>query len=271
MWKWIIGFLAIIGAGSAIYLAKRSVTPQPVPAPIGEPVRNPYSSGIAGAGIVEPASENVVIGVSEAGLVLKVHVKEGDVVKAGAPLFETDSRLLQSQLVTAKAGVADAQASLDRVIAYRRKEEEPPLRAKLEQAKATHQEAQRSVQAAEAEVLTQQWSQKDVEARVARLEKTVRANATPEEELERVQFLVRIATAKVDSAKEAVRIAQSRVELAYAGVHQAEAELNLYLAGAWESDVKKARATLEQAKAQVQQLEMEIALFAHHLTQQCCA
>ena len=64
MWKWGIVILAIIGAVWGVRMSTQSVTPLSVPPPVREPVRKPYACAIAGAGLVEAASENVSIGVS---------------------------------------------------------------------------------------------------------------------------------------------------------------------------------------------------------------
>jgi HlyD family secretion protein len=258
MWKWLAAVVAIIGAIGATTLARKSVSAQPVPPPIRQPVRNPFPSGIAGAGLVEASSENIVIGVSEPGLVTKVYVKEGQFVKAGAPLFEIDPRSLQAQLLAAKAGLSSAEAELNRVKAYRRKEEEGPLRAKLAQANATLAESQRTVAAAEDTVLETGWVQKDVDAKMRRLEATVRAAATPEEELERVRFQVRLAEAKITTARENVKVAQSREAVSEATVQQAKADLDIFLAGAWTPDVEKSAAAVNESKARIEQLNIEI-------------
>ncbi|HYG75017.1 MAG TPA: biotin/lipoyl-binding protein [Planctomycetota bacterium] len=249
---------AILGALGAATLARKSVAPQPVPPPIKQPVRNPFPSGIAGAGLVEASSENIVIGVSEPGLVTRVYVKEGQNVKAGAPLFEVDSRGLQAQLLAAKANLASAEAELNRVKAYRRKEEEAPLRAKVAQAQASLLEAQRAVVQAEAVVTEAEWSEKDAEAKMRRLQATVRAAATPEEELERMQYQVKIASAKITTAKENVKVAQSREAVAKAALQQAQAELDIFLAGAWEPDIEKAKAAVAEARARIEQFNTEI-------------
>ncbi|MCY3024364.1 MAG: biotin/lipoyl-binding protein [Planctomycetota bacterium] len=258
MWKWGILTLAVAGTVLGVRLSLNTIKPEAVPPPVHEPVRKPYTHAIAGAGLVEPASENVVIGVSEPGLVMKVSVKKGDKVKAGDPLFEIDSRALKSQLVAAQAAVASAQAELERVKAYQRKENEAPLRAKVAEATAGVAEAQSAVVQAEASVVEQEWSQKDNEAKMVRLEATVKGGASSEEELERVQYAVKIAAAKVKTAREAVRVAQVRQEVAKAVVAEAQAELNTFLAGAWEPDVKKAKAALGEAQAKVEQLKMDI-------------
>ncbi|HEY3324339.1 MAG TPA: biotin/lipoyl-binding protein [Planctomycetota bacterium] len=258
MWKWCIVILAIAGAVAGVRMSTQSVKPLPVPPPIHEPVRKPYPQAIAGAGLVEAASENVSIGVSEPGLVLKVCVKEGDVVKKGDCLFEVDARALKSQLLTAKAAVLSAEAELARVQAYRRKEDEGPLRAKLAQANASVADSQCSIAQSDASVVEQEWVQKDNEAKVKRLQITVKGGATPEEELERAEYAVKLAVARVATAREAVKVAQAKLEVAKTGVEQAQADLNTFLAGAWPPDVRKAQAAVAEAQAKVEQLNMDI-------------
>ena len=47
---------------------------------------------IAGSGLVEARRENIPIGVNIPGVVTEVHVKKGQKVKAGDPLFRIDDR-----------------------------------------------------------------------------------------------------------------------------------------------------------------------------------
>lgn len=79
---------------------------------LAEPVRTPpVSSGravVAGAGVVEPASELIEIGAEMPGVVDRVYVAAGDKVAAGAPLFSVDSR-------NARAGVQEAEARVERL------------------------------------------------------------------------------------------------------------------------------------------------------------
>src|SRR4051812_26678099 len=105
MWKWLIIVLALVGAIFGIAQANRSVAPQPIPPLVAEPVRNPFDKGIAGSGLVEPFSENIVIGVSEPGQVTAVFVRQNEPVKKGAKLFEIDSRMLYSQKAAAVVAV----------------------------------------------------------------------------------------------------------------------------------------------------------------------
>ena len=258
MWKWFVIFLSVAGAVFAVTLSRRSVAETPIPPPLKTPVRNPFSSGIAGAGLVEASSENVVIGVSEPGLVTKLHVKEGQAVKAGEPLFEIDSRSFQAQLIAAKAALVSAEAELSRIQAYRRKEEEAPLRAQVSQAEASLEESRRNVVSAEKLVAETEWTLKNDEAKMRRLEIAVKANASPAEDLENIQFTVKLDTARISTAQENVNVAKAKTDTSKTAVDQAKAQLNIFLAGAWGPDVEKAKASVGEARAKIEQLNVEI-------------
>jgi multidrug efflux pump subunit AcrA (membrane-fusion protein) len=79
-------------------------------APPSVPVSNPFAGAVAGLGEVEPNSETVAIGTDLSGLVAAVHVRPGESVAAGAPLFSLDDRRLRAALAEAEAAAAAAVA-----------------------------------------------------------------------------------------------------------------------------------------------------------------
>lgn len=258
MWKWLIAVLALVGAIFGVVQARKSVEPQPIP-PLLEPVaRSTYKFNIAGSGLVEPASENIVIGVTDPGKVMHVFVKQGEKVKAGDKLFELDSRVLQSQLASAQAAVQNAEADLKRVSAYRRKEDEPPLRAKIAQAEALAGEARSAVNEAKKAVEQQVVNIDDMKDQVARLEQTGKTGATPEEQTIRARFKLDAERAKLETLKAAIPTAEAKVQTAVAAIAAAKADLDTFLAGAWQPDVEKSKAAVAEAKANVSRIEMDI-------------
>lgn len=74
----------------------------------------PFTSYVAGAGIVEGERGNTAIGTAIAGVVKTVPVKVGDEVIAGTPLFLIDDSGLQAQLLTAQARVSEAKVDLEK-------------------------------------------------------------------------------------------------------------------------------------------------------------
>ncbi|MGD8569565.1 MAG: efflux RND transporter periplasmic adaptor subunit [Gammaproteobacteria bacterium] len=74
----------------------------------------PYSSYIAGAGLVEASTGNIAVASPVAGVVREIIVKVGEHVEPGDALFKIDDRDLQAQRVTAVAKVKEATASLQK-------------------------------------------------------------------------------------------------------------------------------------------------------------
>jgi len=67
---------------------------------------------VAGAGVVEPASEIIDIGTALSGLVEELRVAPGDRVARGDVLFTVDPRAAQARLTEARAAIAEAQAAI---------------------------------------------------------------------------------------------------------------------------------------------------------------
>lgn len=117
--KYTLPILAAAGFLFAAYSVVSSNKPVPVAPAVAPPASAPFKSFIAGAGIVEPKSQNIAIGTPLSGIVKTVAVKVGDKVKAGAPLFYLDDRDTRAELAVrladlakARAGVGEAQATL---------------------------------------------------------------------------------------------------------------------------------------------------------------
>ena len=82
-----------------------------LPPPI-QPAESPFPNTVAGAGMVEPETENISVGSPLPGVVVEVMVKVGQKVKAGDPLFRLDDRQRKAELAIRRAMLADAKAQL---------------------------------------------------------------------------------------------------------------------------------------------------------------
>ena len=87
------------------------------PKAVGELANAPR---VAGAGIVEPASEVIDIGSALSGLVTDVRVKPGDKVAAGEVLFLVDARAARASLAQAGAAIQEARAAIAEAAAAQR-------------------------------------------------------------------------------------------------------------------------------------------------------
>ncbi len=74
-------YLAVAGTVATIVMVARLNGQSPVKPPPIDPSPKPYAVSVAASGIIEALSENVAIGVPEAGLVTKVHVKVWDSIQ----------------------------------------------------------------------------------------------------------------------------------------------------------------------------------------------
>jgi multidrug resistance efflux pump len=221
----VIPILAAAGVALAAYTAISSNQPIVPAQPVAQPAVSPFTSQVAGAGIVEASSQNVSIGTNVPGVVTQVHVNVGDRVEAGAALFTIDERstrselaVAQAQLAQARAALAQARAALARDQASPRPEDLPPAQARVEEVKSQLADA------------------------TAQLDNAERVKAVPgtisQEELDRRRWAVETARARVTTA---------------------EAELARIKAGTWGMQVDVSRAEVAAGEAQVVAGEARVA------------
>ncbi len=103
------GLGALFGLFMVFYTTRkppRARIPFPPPTP-------PFSSYLAGAGVIEAASENIAIGTPFNEIVEKVFVESGDIVPMGAPLFQLNTETLERQRNEAKARYEQVAVELE--------------------------------------------------------------------------------------------------------------------------------------------------------------
>ncbi|MFO1153562.1 MAG: efflux RND transporter periplasmic adaptor subunit [Rhodospirillales bacterium] len=108
--KFLLPLLALIGAISVFVLANRSNQPTPPPQMVVEPAVASFPAYVAGSGIIEASTRNIAISTPVGGVVTRIYVRVGSVVKASDPLFRLDDRDLAAQLQTRRANAAAAKA-----------------------------------------------------------------------------------------------------------------------------------------------------------------
>ncbi|MDD5274160.1 MAG: efflux RND transporter periplasmic adaptor subunit [Methylovulum sp.] len=115
--KHVLPVLASAGFIFAIYTVINGSKPMPVAPAVVEPASAPFTSFIAGSGIIEAKSQNIALGTSLPGIVKSVTVKVGDKVKAGAPLFYIDDREAKATQAIKRTDLAKAQAEANVALA----------------------------------------------------------------------------------------------------------------------------------------------------------
>ncbi len=129
----ILALVAILFSVSYLSQARERMPTLPPPV---QPAENPFPNTVAGAGMVEPETENISVGSSVPGVVTEVLVKVGQKVSKGDPLFRLDDRQLKAELEIQQAELIDATAQLERLNAMPRPEELPQAEAASREAKA---------------------------------------------------------------------------------------------------------------------------------------
>ncbi|MEZ6142764.1 MAG: HlyD family efflux transporter periplasmic adaptor subunit [Zavarzinella sp.] len=104
--------------------------------PMVEPAKQPFAKTVAGAGIVEPKSENISIGAYLPGIVTEIMVKVNDTVEPGTPLFRLDDRHLAADEEVKKAELTIAKEELKQLEQSPKPQELLPLEARVQEAKA---------------------------------------------------------------------------------------------------------------------------------------
>jgi multidrug resistance efflux pump len=210
--------LLVFAVGYALYVQH----PEPQRPPPIPPPATPFGDTVAGAGMVEPANEAsgtsaIAVGSQVSGVVTRLHVHIGQVVKAADLLIELDRRQADANLQAVQAALSLARANLRKLERQPRPEEVPPGEAQVRAAEATLRQAE------------------DV------VERDRHTGLGAVSEQDKVAHL------------QAARTALAQLELA-------RANLALLKAGAWEPDLAIARANVEQAKAQVAQVQTALDL-----------
>ncbi len=132
--------LALALLSFAFYQMSLAQQKSPAVVPAVEPAKSPYGTQLAGAGLVEPETENISVGTHLPGVVERVFVKVGQTVRSGEPIFQLDDRQVKAEIGVREANVANAEAMLEKLTMMPRPEEIPPIDAKLAEAEANLRE-----------------------------------------------------------------------------------------------------------------------------------
>ncbi len=120
---------------AAIHVTEASKELPPAGPPI-EPSHAPFARSVAGAGIVEPQTQNIASGSQVPGVVTEVLDEVGQRVKVGDPLFQLDDRIQQADLKAREATAAAAQSQLTQMQRRPRPEEVPVAEAQVAEMEA---------------------------------------------------------------------------------------------------------------------------------------
>lgn len=102
-----------LAAGAFVFAVVAVIQPGRTRAdPPARPPSAPFAATVAGIGTIEPESELIAIATELPGVVRTVHVRPGERVEAGRPLFTLDRRAAEAALDAARAEAASAAAAV---------------------------------------------------------------------------------------------------------------------------------------------------------------
>ena len=110
--RYVFPLIAIFGFLLAVRVIIASNQKTPDATVLVEPVRAPFASHVAGAGVIESLGEDISLAPDRSGVIKEVFVKPGDNVKRGEPLLALDSARSQADLNIRKAAVQVAEAQV---------------------------------------------------------------------------------------------------------------------------------------------------------------
>lgn len=179
--KYGLPVLAALALGYAIATTVLLEPSQEMAVPVNPPaITTLPGPTVAGLGTVEPRSECIALGCPLSGIVAKVHVQPGQIVRKGQPLFTLDDRELRAEFELKNRFLDLEKVKLDRLKAGTRPEDLPPARHRVTAAVAHLEQSQ------------------DMCARAERL---VKHSAMSVEDVQVRRFAVRVAEAECAKAK----------------------------------------------------------------------
>lgn len=112
----ILPVIALVGLAAGTWYVISELPAREITEPENQPPKATgalaNSARVAGAGLVEPASEIIDIGSALSGLITDLRVAPGDRVEKGQVLFLVDDRAVRAQLAEANASIGEARAAI---------------------------------------------------------------------------------------------------------------------------------------------------------------
>lgn len=214
--KYVLPALAVTGLVVAAYTVVTSNQQLAAAPPIAAPAPSPFALQIAGAGIVEAASQNVAVASPTSGLIVEVTAKQGQIVRRGESLLRLDDRALRGEWAVRRARVESARVEIERLKLQPRPEDLPPARARVALARATLNDAQAQWTLAESVTDKRAISQDELNRRRFAFEGAQAQLASAEAEL-----------AKLEAGAWAPELDAARAQLAAAEASVAQVEIEL--------------------------------------------
>ena len=211
----------------------------------------------------------VYVGSRVGGRIQEVKVKEGDPVKKGDPIVVLERGDLDAQRLAAAGQLAQAQATLDKLVAGARPEELEQAKARTMSASAVLQETRagarhEQIDGAKARLAAAQVALDKAQLDSDRIHKLLASAAVSQADADNADSALRATTAQRDAAKTTLDELENgaraeQIAQASARVLEAQASAKLIAAGARVEDISAAQGTVDAAKGKLDAIDVMIA------------
>ncbi|HKB02590.1 MAG TPA: HlyD family efflux transporter periplasmic adaptor subunit [Gemmataceae bacterium] len=217
LYKIFLPILALVALGFAgRHVVVGDQEPPKLPPPV-EPARSPFAGAVAGAGVIEPLTENISVGSPLPGVVVEVFARVGDEVAAGQKLFRLDDRQPRAERDVRRAMLESANVTLSKLRAMPRPEELPISEARLREAQAGLADAREQFTRADRGYRT---------VAVSEDERFRRKNAVATAEAQVARAEAELKLLREGAWKPDLTVAEAQVAMAESQLRQAETELD---------------------------------------------
>ncbi|MEH2059290.1 MAG: efflux RND transporter periplasmic adaptor subunit [Nostoc sp.] len=267
--SWLIALCLLGGIGYAVYYqvtvaprqeARRRVLTNPVQ-------RQSLTITVSANGTVKP-ERSINLSPKNSGILKRLLVKEGDLIKQGQIVAYMDDSNLRGQLTSAQGQLAQAEANLQKAIAGNRPQDIAQSQGALDEAEANLQKVQtgnrsQDIGQAQAQLQNTQAALSKAEDNFFRNQQLYKAGGISLQTLNQTRADRDGAQATVNAAEQALGLqkAGSRpedIDQARAVVRQRQQSLALLKAGSRQEDIDAARAQVTSARGSLQNIQAEI-------------
>jgi HlyD family secretion protein len=270
--NWVIKLLLLclcagISAAGISFFQMSSEKKSQIQLPTQPVARQNLNITVTANGTIE-AERSINLSPKNAGIIKSLLAKEGDIVKKRQIIAYMDDSNLQGQLTQAKAGIASAEASLQKLIAGNRPEDIAQSQAQLEEAQANLNKLiagnrPQDIAQFDAKLRKSQASLKQAESDLNRYQELFNAGAISRQNLSTYQTSRDTALAQVTEAEEALKLQKigSRsedIEQARAKVKQLQQSYHLMKVGTRKEEIDQARAQVNSQRGSLQTVLAQI-------------
>jgi HlyD family secretion protein len=222
---------------------------------------------VSANGSIQP-ERTVNVSPKSAGILKKLLINEGDLVKKGQIIAYMDDSNLQGQLVQSRAQLVVAEANLQKLMSGNRPQDIIQAQAQLEESQANLKKLMsgnrpEDIAQAEARLKKAQLTLEQAEDNFRRYEKLFKVGAISRQNFESYRTTRDTNIIQVQEAQQALALQKSGtrkedIEQAQAKVKQLQQALKLSQAGARKEDIEQARAQANSARGSLQTIQTQI-------------